>query len=203
MNFKNPIDRLSRRLPQPWRAIVDWGLTIAIAVGAVLLIKAFIVNPYRIPSASMEPTFHCTAPGPGCEGSHSDRVIANRFIYHFQDPERGDIVVFDTPPAAAQECGIGGVFVKRIVGLPGETVALENGVVFIDGVALDEESYLPLGRLDQSSTVPIMIGADEYFMLGDNRAQSCDSRSWGTVPRDNLIGPVFFVYWPIERIDFR
>ncbi|MFQ5425985.1 MAG: signal peptidase I [Gaiellales bacterium] len=202
MRFGNPIDRLSRRLPQPWRSIVDWGLTIAIAVGAVLLIKAFVVNPYRIPSASMEPTFHCAAPGLGCEGSRSDRVIANRFIYHFKDPERGDIVVFDTPKRAEQACGIGGVFVKRIVGLPGETIAQEGGAVFINGTALDEP-YLEPGRAGRDSFAPISIGAGEYFMMGDNRSQSCDSRNWGTVPRDNLIGSVFFVYWPVDRIGFR
>ena len=96
----NPVDRLARRLPQPWRTIVDWIVTIAGAVAIVLLIKAFVVNPYRIPSSSMEPTLHCARPAQGCEARFSDRVLANRFIYHFRDPQRGEIVVFQTPPAA-------------------------------------------------------------------------------------------------------
>src|SRR5262249_16945581 len=96
----NPVDKLARRLPQPWRTIGDWVVTIAGAVAIVLLIKAYVVNPYRIPSSSMEPTLHCARPETGCEARFSDRVLANRFIYHFRDPQRGDIVVFKTPPEA-------------------------------------------------------------------------------------------------------
>ena len=85
------------------RIVVDWIVTIVGAVAIVLAIKAWVVNPYRIPSSSMEPTLHCARPAPGCEARFSDRVLANRFIYHFTDPQRGDIVVFETPPAAQSE----------------------------------------------------------------------------------------------------
>ena len=95
--MKGPLDRLTGSLPSPWDTIVDWVVTIAIAVAAVLVIKEWVVNPYRIPSSSMEPTLHCAAPGVGCQAGASDRVLANRFIYRFRDPERGDIVVFETP----------------------------------------------------------------------------------------------------------
>jgi signal peptidase I len=188
-------------LPAPWPTVVDWVVTIVVAVGAVLAIKAWVVNPYRIPSSSMEPTLHCAKPQPGCEADYSDRVLANRFIYHFRDPHRGDIVVFNTPEKALQACGAGGTFVKRIIGLPGDVVTERRGTVLINGAPLDEP-YVPTDERDQRSgkwTVP----AGSYFMMGDNRAQSCDSREWGPVSRSDLIGPVFAVYWPPQRISFR
>jgi signal peptidase I len=198
---RGPVDRLTSGLPDPWPTIVDWVVTIVVAVGAVLAIKAWIVNPYRIPSSSMEPTLHCAEPQPGCLANYSDRVLANRFIYHFRDPHRGDIVVFKTPPEALQACGAGGTFVKRIIGLPGETVSERRGTILIDGKVLDEP-YLDPSERDQRTgkwTVP----DGSYFMMGDNRSQSCDSREWGSVPRSDLIGPVFAVYWPPQRISFR
>ena len=87
----------------------------------MLAIKAWVVNPYRIPSSSMEPTLHCARPGSDCEARFSDRVLACRFCYRFWTPKRGDIVVFNTPPRAEDRCGAGGMFVKRLIGLPGET----------------------------------------------------------------------------------
>ena len=132
---RGPIDRLTTGLPAPWPTVIDWVVTIVVAVGAVLAIKAWIVNPYRIPSSSMEPTLHCAEPQPGCLASYSDRVLANRFIYHFRDPHRGDIVVFNTPAKALEACGAGGTFVKRIIGLPGDTVEERNGTVLINGEA--------------------------------------------------------------------
>src|SRR6266568_977911 len=94
---RNPVDRLFPNLPHGWRVALDWMLTIAGAVAIVLAIKAWVVNPYRIPSSSMEPTLHCAHPAQGCEAATSDRVLANRFIYHFRNPRRGEIVVFLTP----------------------------------------------------------------------------------------------------------
>jgi signal peptidase I len=199
---RGPIDRMTERLSPPWRTIADWVITIVVAVAAVLAIKAWVVNPYRIPSSSMEPTLHCAEPGDGCEAGFSDRVLANRFIYHFQEPERGDIVVFETPPEARSRCGAGGTFVKRLIGLPGERVAERNGTVYIDGKPLDE-TYLNDGERDGGAYPERTIPRDHYFMLGDNRGQSCDSRVWGAVPRENIIGEVFAVYWPPQRIGFR
>jgi Signal peptidase, peptidase S26/DnaJ domain len=109
---RNPVDRLTAGLPRPWRVAIDWAVTIVGAVAIVLAIKAWVVNPYRIPSSSMEPTLHCAVPGEGCEARFSDRVLANRLIYHFRDPKRGDIIVFNTPARAVQECGAGGTFVE-------------------------------------------------------------------------------------------
>jgi len=199
---RNPVDRFTRRLPRPWRIAIDWIVTIVGAVAIVLAIKQWVVNPYRIPSSSMETTLHCAGAGLGCTARFSDRVLANRFIYHFMDPERGDIVVFETPTDARQECGAGGTFVKRIIGLPGETWEMRNGFVYINGRRL-RESYVSRDRRDVDTQTPRKIPEGSYFVMGDNRSQSCDSRVWGPLPRDNLIGKVFAVYWPPKRISLR
>jgi signal peptidase I len=196
-----PLDRLTSSLPAPWDTIADWAVTIVIAVAAVLAIKAWVVNPYRIPSSSMEPTLHCAAPEPGCQAESSDRVLANRFIYRFRDPERGDIVVFETPKKAIARCGAGGTFVKRLVGTPGDRIAMKRGVLRVNGERVDEP-YVN-GGPHGPDFAQRTLGSDEYFMMGDNRGQSCDSREWGPVTRDDLIGPVFAVYWPLTRLGLR
>ena len=206
----NPIDRLFPNLPHGWRVALDWVVTIAGAIAIVLAIKAWIVNPYRIPSSSMEPTLHCARPAAGCEASTSDRVLANRFIYHFRSPRRGEIVVFKTPKLALEACGSQGTFVKRLIGLPGEVWEERSGFVYINGKKLNEP-YVKANRRDHDSyglmDIPprhtyIRIPKNYYLMMGDNRSSSCDSRRWGLVPRKNLIGPVFATYWPPSRISF-
>jgi signal peptidase I len=168
----------------------------------VLAIKAWVVNPYRIPSSSMEPTLHCAAPEIGCQAGTSDRVLANRFVYRFKDPDRGDIVVFRTPEQAAEQCpGPGGVFVKRLVGLPGDELEIRDGQLYLNGEP-QAEPYVYGGEVGDNFG-PVTVNEDEYFMMGDNRYQSCDSREWGTVPHENLIGPVFARYWPVQRIGFQ
>jgi signal peptidase I len=189
------------------RRLVEWIVTLVVAVAVVLAVKAWVVNPYRIPSPSMEPTLHCARPEPGCEGDHPDRVLANRFIYHFRDPHRGEIVVFNAPKAAAEAC-IGGIFVKRVIGLPGEVWSERSGYTYIDGKRLSEP-YVQASRRDTDTRTmrdipPVgtltRIPKDMYLMEGDNRAHSCDSRVWGLVPHSAIIGKVFFTYWPLGRI---
>ena len=181
---------------------IDWVVTIVGAVAIVLAIKQWVVNPYRIPTSSMEPTLHCAVPGDGCTARFSDRVLANRFIYHLTDPKRGDIVVFDTPEEARRECGVSGTFVKRIVALPGETWEMRDGDVFINGRRLEEPYVKPERRGDETSP-PRKIPEDHYFVMGDNRVKSCDSRFWGPLAEDALIGEVFAVYFPPRRIGLR
>lgn len=200
--MRNPVDRLTAGLPRPYRVAIDWVVTIAGAIAIVLAIKAWVLNPYRIPSSSMEPTLHCARPGAGCESRFSDRVLANRFIYHLHSPHRGDVIVFRTPPLAAVKCGAGGVFVKRLIALGGETWEERNGVIYIDGRKLSEP-YVKPDRRDTRTLSARKIPPGHYFFMGDNRAQSCDSREWGSVPRRNLIGEVVAVYWPPSRIGFR
>lgn len=205
--MRGPVERLFPNLSPGWRTAVDWVITIAGAIAIVLATKAWVINPYRIPSPSMEPTLHCARPEPDCEASSSDRILANRFIYHFHDPRRGDIVVFHAPPAATRACA-GGIFVKRIIGLPGETWAERKGVTYIDGRRL-AEPYIRAGRRDEDTRTmrdipPVgklkRIPSGMYLMEGDNRAHSCDSRVWGLVARGSIIGKAVLIYWPPGRI---
>jgi signal peptidase I len=194
------LDRAQSRIPQPWRTVIDWLVTIAVAAALVLAFEAGVAKPYRIPSSSMEPTLHCAKPGAWCLGSFNDRVIANRLAYRFGEPKRGQIIVFKTPPAASKcEAGDAGTtFVKRLIGVPGEQVSERHGYIYVDGQRLAEPYVDPALRDDGSSTWP-RIAPHHYFFLGDDRAHSCDSRTFGTVPRGNLIGPVILTYWPPNR----
>jgi signal peptidase I len=200
--MRNPVDLLTQNLPHRARVAVDWILTLAFAFAVVLTVKVEVANPYRIPSSSMEPTLRCAKPAAGCDGTFSDRVIANRLAYRFRDPHRGEIVVFEAPPAAKERCSEGGTFVKRLIGLPGEHVSERDGYVYVDGRKLDEP-YVQAFRRDHLTQTWPRIPAGRYFMLGDNRVDSCDSRQWGTVGRGNLIGPVLFTYWPLDRVSLR
>jgi signal peptidase I len=173
------------------RKLLDWVITIAVAIGFVLVFEAEIAKPFRIPSSSMEPTLHCAKPGAWCEAHFNDRVIANRLAYRFGNPKRGQIVVFRAPDNA---CGIGGTFVKRLIGLPGDTVHETDGVVSVNGRQLSEPYVAKRFRDNISGTWQVPKG--HYFFMGDDRTHSCDSRTWGTVPRSSLIGPVLLTYWP-------
>jgi signal peptidase I len=194
------LDRTTSRLPQPLRTIIDWLATITFAIVFVLAFEAEVAKPYRIPSASMEPTLHCARPTPFCLGSVNDRIVANRLAYWFSSPKRGQIVVF-TAPASASKCGASDgrtTFVKRLIGLPGDTVSERDGFVFIDGKPLSEPYVDPALRDHETGSWP-RIAPGHYFFLGDDRANSCDSRVWGTVTRSSLIGPVIVTYWPPNR----
>jgi signal peptidase I len=185
-----PVPGLKLRNPRV-RKLVDWVVTIAVALVFVLVFEAEVAKPYRIPSSSMEPTLHCAKPGAWCEGRFNDRVIANRLAYRFENPKRGQIVVFRAP---ADACGIGGTFVKRLIGLPGDTVTESTGFVSVNGKPLHEPYVNPLFRDNESGTWHVPKG--HYFFMGDDREHSCDSRVWGSVPRSSLVGPVLFTYWP-------
>jgi signal peptidase I len=193
------LDRSLSRLPRPLRTLIDWSMTITLAIVAILVFQAEVAKPYRIPSASMEPTLHCGKPADGCRSRVSDRVIANRIVYRFHAPERGDIIVFKAPDRVAAACNASGTFIKRIIGLPGERVSMQNGHVLINGIRL-REPYLAAAARGRESGEWASSPGSGYFVLGDNRGMSCDSRRWGLVPRGNIIGRADVRYWPPDRI---
>jgi signal peptidase I len=197
------VSRATRSLPRPARIAVDWGVTILLAIGFVLAFEAEVAKPFRIPTSSMEPTLHCAKPGYACEATFSDRVIACELCYRLSGPERGQIVVFHAPAIAAQRCSAAGIYVKRLIGLPGDTIREDRaGYLWVDGRKLDEPYVTADARRAdvENRGKSWHVPAGEYFMMGDNRGGSCDSRVWGAVPRSSLVGPVVMTYWPPNRI---
>jgi signal peptidase I len=139
----------------------------------------------------MEPTLHCARPSPGCRGKHDDFIVVQ--LSGAAGLKRGDIVAFRTPGTAALECGEGGTFVKRVIGLGGETVHEDkHGFIDIDGKLLTEPYISAASRRadTQHFGATWHVPRGDYFAMGDNRAESCDSRTWGGVPARNVIGPV-------------
>jgi signal peptidase I len=176
---------------------------LALAVVVVAALVVFFVGYaklYRIPSSAMEPTLRCAEPGVGCSGKASDRVLAIRLRWPFRGVSRGDIVAFHPPSRAAAACGSGEVFAKRVIALPGETFAERNGFVYVDGRRLPER-YVKFR--DHQTLRRRRVPSGSYFLLGDARPQSCDSRVFGPVPRKNLIARVVATYWPPTRIVVR
>ncbi len=202
-------------------------MIVALALGLALAIQAWLVKPYQIPSESMEPTLDV-----------GQRVLVNRFLYHFTDPSVGDIIVFHPPAGADEEggeseCGVvpqqgepcpkatetesSENFIKRLVAGPGDTVRIIHGIAIVNGKVSEaanghiEEGGCgkPLPRSEWNVVAsdedcnfpkPIKIPPDHYFMMGDNRANSKDSRFWGPIPRSWIIGKAFATYWPPDRI---
>ena len=184
------------------RTVLEWVVTLAAAALFVLAFEAEIAQPFRVPTSSMEPTLLCARPGVGCTASLNDRVIVAKIVYRFRDPRRGEIAVFHAPAAARKECSEGGTYLKRVIGLPGEQVSERAGFFYVDGRKLDEP-YLSLYDRDSVTKTWPRLGKDEYFVMGDNRIASCDSRTWGPVPRSAFIGPVVATYWPPTRWTIR
>ena len=170
------------------RNIIEWGVIILVAVVFAFLVRGFAFQTFFIPSESMIPRLET-----------DDRVLVNKFAYDLRDPSRGDVVVFRTPPNAKPSAPGMDDLVKRIVGMPGDTIEGRDGHIYINGKMLDEP-YLPVGR--QSTTfAAVKVPANSYFMLGDNRQYSNDSTHWGPANRNLFVGPVFVTIWPLDRID--
>jgi signal peptidase I len=181
------------------RPIVEWIVTLAVAALVIFLVEAEIVQPFRVPTASMEPTLLCARPTEGCTARLNDRVLVAKIVFRFRNPRRGEIVVFHAPVAAKTRCSEGGTYLKRVIGLPGEVVSEKNGFVYIDGGKLDEPYIHPPSRDADTNSWP-RLRAGQYFVMGDNRTASCDSRTWGPVGRSSFVGPVVATYWPPTRL---
>lgn len=180
-------------------------LLVASAVGLVLIFVVLVLATselYRIPASGMEPTLHCRQPVLGCEAERADRVLVWKLLYKVREPRRGDIVAFRPPPLARERCGSEGVRIKRIVALGGETWEERDGYVLIDGKKLSEP-YAARTVDTRASYPPRRIPSGTYFLMGDNRGESCDSREWGAVTRASIIGPVVMTYWPPSRLSVR
>ncbi|HEV2819472.1 MAG TPA: signal peptidase I [Solirubrobacteraceae bacterium] len=194
-------------MKQAGNSLVELVVIVAVALGLALGIQALLVKPYRIPSESMVPTLEI-----------GQRVLVNRLGARFGEPEIGDVAVFH-PPAGADtnECGVptddGEVcarptderaevnFIKRVVAGPGDTIAIEDGRVILNGEPQAEPFVEPCGGGSECNFPErITIPEDHYFMMGDNRGASDDSRFWGPVPEEWIIGGAFATYWPPERI---
>jgi signal peptidase I len=181
---------------------------ILVAFILALLIKTFLVQAFFIPSASMVPTLQV-----------GDRVLVNKLVYDFGEPQRFDIIVFEDPSAIEPDRGFfEGIwhwlteglgfateeeqdFIKRVIGLPGDTVEMKEGKVFINGEEIEEPSMV---REDQYTTpAPIVVEEDKVFVMGDNRANSSDSRSvLGQIPYDKIVGKAFVLLWPPSRVEW-
>jgi signal peptidase I len=173
-------------------------VTLAVAGIVVLGIEAEVAQPFRVPTSSMEPTLACARPTVGCTSRLNDRVIVAKIVYRFRNPKRGEIAVFEAPPAAKRLCTEGGTYLKRVIGIPGDRVAEKNGFVYLDGRKLSE-GYVDSFNRDSATKAWPRLGKGQYFMMGDNRIGSCDSRTWGPVSRSAFVGPVVATYWPPTR----
>ncbi len=160
---------------------------VLIAVFVVFGVRTFLVQPFLVSGASMEPNFH-----------GGDYILINELSYRFRQPERGEVVVFHYPGDERT------YFIKRIIGLPGEHVLVEGGKVMIynkkypDGMQIDE-TYLP-GNLKTIGEKDMVLGDNEYFVMGDNRDASFDSRQWGPLKRTEVVGSVWIRLWPLNQV---
>ena len=159
---------------------------IVLALLIVIPIRYFLFQPFMVKGQSMIPSFH--------EG---DYLIIDQISYRLREPKRGEVIVFRFPDSPSQR------FIKRIIGLPGEEIEVKDGQVTIyqnsESIILDESDYLPYS-LETMGNLRESLGENEYFVLGDNRTVSSDSRRWGAVPEKNIIGRVFFRLWPVNAL---
>jgi len=158
------------------------GITILIAV-AVFALLQLTVQSYTVVMSSMEPNFQ--------EG---ECIMVNKVSYHSSGPQRGDVIVFHPPVPSAYP------FIKRVIGLPGETVEIRDGQVFINGIPINELYLFPEPPQNNKDYGPQELSDDEYLVLGDNRNGSNDSRSWGPIKRDDILGKAWFIYWPPSKL---
>jgi signal peptidase I len=159
--------------------IVEYLESIVIALVLALIIRTFLFQPFYIPSGSMEPTLQI-----------GDRIIVSKFSYYFGEPKLGDVTVFKYPLDPKRD------FIKRVIGLPGDVVEIKESQLYVNGLIVPEP-YVP--QKEYGDFGPVEVPEQHFFVLGDNRNNSQDSRSWGFVPKKKLVGRAQVIFWPINR----
>ncbi|MCL5006667.1 MAG: signal peptidase I [Patescibacteria group bacterium] len=155
--------------------------TIIVAVAAIFLIYTYVAQPFVVDGSSMQPNFQ-----------NGDYLLVDEITYRFEKPERGQVIVFHNPQDTKE------FYIKRIVGLPGDTVKVDNGQVIVDGQPINQ-SYLPSGTQTPGNET-VLLGKDQYFVVGDNRLISYDSRSWGPLNGSLIVGVVRLRFWPLNEL---
>ncbi len=165
-----------------WRALWEFLHDLSVAVLFCFFLITFVAQAFRVQGTSMEPLL-----------VDGERIVVNKFLYRFRPIERGDVVVFWYPRDSSVS------FIKRVVGLPGDTIEIHAGSVLVNGRPI-AEPYLPEGFRDRDSLAPSEVHRGSYFVLGDHRRSSNDSRSWGEVPERYIYGRAVFRFWPLNRV---
>jgi signal peptidase I len=163
------------------RELRSWTRDLAVALGLAIVVMIFLYQPVKVEGTSMNPLL-----------SDQERIFINKFVYRFEPIERGDVVVFWYPLDRSKS------FIKRVVGLPGETIEIRSGHLYVNGQELTDQ-YVPAGYIDGSNYGPRRIPFGNYFVMGDHRDSSNDSRVFGPVPRSYIYGKAVFAYWPVDH----
>ncbi len=174
-------EEMSVDRPSLGQEVRGWARDIFFTALIAILVVIFVVQPVKVEGTSMEPRLE-----------PQDRIFVNKFVYYFLGVQRGDIVVFWYPKDKTKS------FIKRVIGLPGETVEVRSGVIYLNGQKL-AEPYLA-GEVDNDSYPLQDVPPDHYFVLGDHRNSSNDSRDWGFVPEQDIFGEAVFRYWPLSKL---
>lgn len=170
--------------------ILDYLQTIVLALAIFLIVYLFLFQPHQVRGESMLPNF-----------ANNEFLLTDKLSYRFGTPKRADVIVFAAPPTPGED------YIKRIVGLPGQAVQLKDGALYIDGQQIAENYLLPATRTEGGTFLPegktFRLEQDEYFVLGDNRNNSSDSRRWGPVKKKKIVGRAWLVYWPPSKFGLR
>ncbi len=163
-------------------SILEFIKTVAIIILIAFFVRFYLIQPFVVEGSSMEPNFH-----------NAEYLLVDKISYRFREPKRGDVIVFHPPNSPALN------YIKRIIALPGEQIEIKSGEIFVNSVRIDEP-YIPTGktlvRNSEAANLSQKLGTDQYFVLGDNRDHSSDSREWGNVPKANIIGRAWLVVFP-------
>ena len=181
-NISEAIAQASKADGLQWSRVMMWMRDLLIALGVSVFIIVFLYQPVKVEGTSMMPNL-----------SDQERIFINKFVYHWGAVERGDVVVFKYPRDPSKS------YIKRVIGLPGDKVQIDEGRVYVNGVLLNE-SYVPQQYADERSYEEITVPANSFFLLGDHRNLSNDSRDFGPVHDGYIYGKAVFAYWPVEKV---